>query len=68
MPKNYVSIDEEIKIIQNLYYAYYTPKEASEYLFTTHGKVVPAGTITKYYHAFKLSQIERFDRSKLIPS
>lgn len=58
--------DKDVAEMRSLYFAHYTPKEAAEH-FANQNKHITAGTVTRYYSYFRQSNLDRYDKSKLIP-
>lgn len=66
MPKPRTYTDQDITLIKPLYYAWFTPKEAADYLHQQHGKRVSTSLITRIYAALKLTDTPRFNKINIL--
>lgn len=53
---------EHIKLVKGLYYAWYGPKDAHEYL-TAKGIEVSTGKLTQLFYNFRAAKLPRADRT-----
>lgn len=67
MVKEFSKYDKShMAILRDLYYAWYTPKDAVTELERLYGIKISAGLITRYFHNFKAADLPRHDRTEIL--